>query len=289
VRVGSELSGTIRSVLVEEGQHVRKGQVLAILANDDYKAQEDASQAQVRQARATYQKVLNGSRAQEREEAKADFDQAEAVASNEQTEFERYRKLWEAGLISREQFESHKRQAAVAEAQMEAARQHFQLIDDHARDEDIAYAKAQLDVAKAQAAYNEAIYAKSLLRSPLDGTVLRVHHQKGESITNFGVTPDPVFTIGDLSAHRVRVDIDETDVSRVSVGQKVYVTADTYPGKRFPGKVVRVSAELGQKTVHSEEPQEKVDTKVLETLIQLDPDVRLPIGLRVDAYIEARP
>lgn len=285
VKIGSELAGKLKEVIAEEGDHVKKDQVLAVLVNDDYLAQVKSAKAQVDQASAAYQKVLNGSRAQERKESFAEMNQAQTVEANAKSEYQRRQQLFDAGVISREEMEHYQREYNVAEAQFEAARQHFKLIDDRSRDEDIASARAQLEYAQALLAQADAIYAKTFLRAPFDGTILRKHHRTGESITNSSVTPDPVFTMGDIDGLRVRVDVDETDVSRVADGQKVYVTAPAYGSQKFWGHVIRVGGQLGHKNVRTDEPQEKIDTKILETLVQLDPGVRLPVGLRVDAYI----
>ena len=115
--------------------------------------------------------------------------------------------------------------------------------------------------------------------------MLRKHHREGESVSNSTSAPDPIFTIGDKSALRVRVDVDEADVSKLSMGQRAYVTADAYGDQRFPGHVVRIGEELGRKNVRTDEPTERVDMKILETLVELDKGVELPIGLRVNAYI----
>jgi hypothetical protein len=115
--------------------------------------------------------------------------------------------------------------------------------------------------------------------------VLRKHHRAGESVSNSSTVPDPVLTIGDRKTLRVRVDVDETDVSKVSLGQRAYVTADAFGKQRFWGHVVRVGQQLGPKNVRTDEPTEKVDTKILETLVELDPGSNLPDGLRVDAFI----
>jgi hypothetical protein len=88
---------------------------------------------------------------------------------------------------------------------------------------------------------------------------------------------------------RVRVDVDETEVAQVRVGQPAYITADAYRSRKFTGHVIRVGNELGHKNIRTDEPTEKVDTKILETLIQLDPGTHLPDGLRVDAYIQTAP
>jgi ABC exporter DevB family membrane fusion protein len=288
VKIGSELAGKLKDVLVEEGAQVKKGQVLATLVNDDFLAAVEASQAQVHQSDAAYQKVLNGSRIQERKESYAALKEAEAVAANAKSEGERRQQLYEAGVISKEELENYQREENVAQARLDEASQHFKLIDDRSRDEDIAGAKAQLDLSQAQLRENEAIYEKTFLRAPFDGTILRKHHRTGESITNSSVTPDPVFTMGDVSGLRVRVDVDETDVSRVAEGQKVYVTAQAYGTQKFWGHVIRVGGQLGHKNVLTDEPQEKIDTKILETLVQLDQGVNLPVGLRVDAYIQTQ-
>jgi multidrug resistance efflux pump len=288
VQVGSELAGKLKQVLAEEGDVVKKGQVLAILVNDDYRAQVESSRAQVHQAEAAYEKILNGSRAQERAESAASMHQAEAVEASARADWDRRQKLFDAGVISREELEHYHRDFDVAEQQFQAAKQRFHLIDDRQRDEDIASAKAQLENARAQLDASQAVFAKTLMRAPFDGTILRKHHRTGESITNSSVTPDPVFTMGDVGGLRVRVDVDESDVARVANGQRVYCTANAYGNQKFWGHVIRVAGKLGHKNLRTDEPNEKTDTKILETLVQLDSGVHLPVGLRVDAYIQTQ-
>jgi ABC exporter DevB family membrane fusion protein len=285
VKIGSEISGKLREVLVEEGAQVKKGQVLAVLVNDEYRAAVENGEAMVRQKEAAWRKVMNGSRTQERQEAEASVHEAETVEANARSEMERRQQLWKAGVTSREEAERHEREYGVAKAKLDAARQHFRLVDDLSREEDRSAARAELEEARAQLAENRAVYEKTWIRAPFDGTILRKHHRTGESITNSSVTQDPIFTMGDVSGLRVRVDVDETDVSRVREGQAAYVTAQAYPGEKFGGTVIRVGGQLGPKNVRTDEPKEKIDTKILETLVQLDKGVKLPVGLRVDAYI----
>src|SRR5208282_4721053 len=95
-----------------------------------------------------------------------------------------------------------------------------------AREEDVALAQADLHLAEGQLADAQAKYEKTIIKSPIDGVVLRKHHRDGESVSNSATAPDPVLTIGDTKVSRVRVDIDENDVNRVVLGQKAYVTAD---------------------------------------------------------------
>jgi HlyD family secretion protein len=287
IKVGSELSGKLKRVMVEEGDHVRQGQVVAELENADYRAAILSAQATIQQRDAELRKVINGARTQERREAFATVEQNKAVMERARNEMDRRNQLFSDGIISREENERYVSQYNVALANYQEATQHHSLIDDHAREEDIAASEASLQLSKSDFAGTQARFEKTLIRSPIDGVILRKHHRSGESVSNSSTVPDPIVTIGDNRVLRVRVDVDETEVAQVQVGQSAYVTADAYPGKKFAGRVVRVGKELGRKNLQTDEPTEKVDTKILETLIQLDPGAELPVGLRVDAFIHA--
>jgi HlyD family secretion protein len=285
IQIGSELSGKIKSVNVEEGDTVHQGQVLAVLQNDDYRAEVLSAQAQVLAKEATLRKVVNGARSQERSEALSTVRAAEAVMNNARSEMDRRQKLFDAGVISRDEFERYAREYDVAKANYQENVEHHSLVDDHAREEDRSFAEADLQLARAQLEQARARYEKTLIKSPINGTVLRKHHRNGESVSNSSTVPDPILTVGDKDVLRVRMDVDENDVNKVRVGQKAYVTADAYGKQKFWGQVVRVGELLGPKNVRTDEPTEHVDKKILETLVELDKGVQLPVGLRVDSYI----
>ena len=285
IKIGSELSGRLKVVNVEEGDAIHRGQVLAELENADYRAQVESARANVVAKQAMLRKVINGARRQERDEAWSSVNEAKAVTENAKSELRRRQELFSAGVVSREELERYAREADVAQAKYEAAVQQHALVDDRAREEDQSFAEADLKLAQAQLDEAQARYDKTFIRSPIDGSVLRKHHRSGESVSNSSTVPDPILTIGDRKTLRVRVDVDETDVSKVSVGQRAYVTADAFGKQKFWGHVVRVGQQLGPKNVRTDEPTEKVDTKILETLVELDPGSHLPDGLRVDAFI----
>jgi HlyD family secretion protein len=285
IKIGSELSGRLKSVNVEEGDAIHHGEVLAELKNADYRAEVESARANVVAKEATLRKVINGARHQERAEAWSSVDEAQAVMENAQSELHRRQELFKAGVVSREELDRYASDADVTKAKYDAAVEQHALVDDHAREEDESLAAADVKLAQAQLEEAEARYEKTFIRSPIDGIVLRKHHRSGESVSNSSTTPDPILTIGDRRTLRVRVDVDETDVSRVRVGQRAYVTADAYGTRKFWGHVVRVGQQLGPKNVRTDEPTEKVDTKILETLVELDAGPQLPDGLRVDAFI----
>ena len=285
IKLGSELSGKLKSVNVEEGDVIRHGEVLAVLENEDYLAQVRSAEADVEAKQAALRKVVNGARLQERQEAFATVRAQQAVMDNARAQADRYQKLFDAGVVSREEAERYSREYQVAKANYQEAVEHHSLVDDKAREEDRSLAEANLQLARAQLEEARARYEKTFIRSPIDGLVLRKHHRSGESVSNSSTVPDPILTVGDDHVLRVRVEVDETEVSKVHVGQKAYVTADAYGQRKFWGQVVRVGEELGRKNIRTDEPTERVDTKILETLVELNPGADLPVGLRVDGYI----
>jgi HlyD family secretion protein len=286
IKVGSEITGKLQSVLVDEGDTVKRGQLLAVLVNDDYHAVVLAAQATLADRQANLEKILNGARRQERAEALAAVRETETNENNAAAEMERRQRLYEKGVVSREETESYENRYKVAKARYEEALQHYQLIDAEARPEDVEMARAAVHLAQADLNQNQARYEKSFIRAPLDGVVLRRHHRAGEIVVSSANNPDPVFTLGDCRVLRVRVDVDESDVAQLRLGARAYVTARTFGNRKFWGRVVQIGEQLGKKNVQTDEPAEHVDKKILETLVQLDAGHELPVGLRVDGYIE---
>ncbi len=285
IKISSQVSGKLKSVLVEEGDLIEKGQVLAELENADFVALVASAQARLKIREAELLKLKNGSRTEERREAQANVREAEAQVANAKLEYERKQKLLAEGFIARHDVDTLDRNYQVAQARLEALRERMNLIETQTRDEDLARAEAEVQLAQAEVQEAQARLAKTIIRSPISGIVLRKHLHIGESVSD--TNPNPIVTISDRLAQRVRVDIDESDVAKVKLGQKAYVTADAFGEKQFYGKVVQVGQILGKKNIRTEEPTERVDTKILEVLIELEPDTRLPLGLRVNAFLIA--
>jgi len=284
IRLSSELSGRLHSVPVEEGDRVHKGQVLAQIDNQDYIDRVSAAEATLAQRRAELQRTINGARSQERLASQANVQAAKAVLDNARREAERRRSLADKEMISHDEAERYQRAYQVAQAEYERATQEFSLIDADARVEDRKRAEAAVATAEAQLAEARAFLEKTYIRSPLDGVVLRKLRHTGENVsTQFD---SPIVTLADDSSLRVRLDVDETDVARLCLGQPAFVTAEAYGNQKFAGHIIRVGRILGRKNVRTDEPSERVDTKILETLMQLDPGQQLPLGLRVDAFVQ---
>lgn len=284
IRIGAEIGGRLARVLVDEGDTVQAGQVIAEIVNDDFRARIASAEADLAARQADARRVNNGARAEERRGAEADVRQAEADLEHAKADHARSKELFDEKVISRAEMDKAEQALRMTAARVDSLRERHAFVNADAREEDRARADADIALARARLSEARAVYEKTFVRSPIDGIVLRRHAKPGESVsTQFD---SPIVTLADRSAVRVRVDVDETDVARVKVGQAAYVTADAYGVQKFPGKVVRVGQILGKKNIRTDEPTERVDQKVLETLIELADGHELPIGLRVRAFIE---
>lgn len=284
VRVSAQVGGTLDRVLVEEGDGVTAGQVIAELRNHDFQARVASAQAELAAREADARRVENGARVEERLEAAADVRQAEADLGQARADHARATELFTERVISRAEMDAAEQRFRVASARVDSLRQRHALVDASAREEDRARARADVLLARAKLDEARAMLDKTIVRSPIDGIVLRRHARVGESVsTQFD---SPIVTVADRSSVRVRMDVDETDVARIRVGQRAYVTADAFGSRRFPGTVLRVGQLLGKKNVRTDEPTERVDQKVLETLIELEDGRDLQLGLRVRAFLQ---
>lgn len=311
--VGAEINGKLKSVTVEEGDEVIRGQIVAVLENADFAAQVAAAKTQIEtlrrqketararlvEAEAERTRIFNGARTEERTEAKAGFEETLPAVENARREYERRQKLYDSGDVSREDLERARRNYETAQRQSATMQAKFAVVNAGARRDDLQKADAAIRLADAQirefdaligeaearVRTAEAAYEKTIVRAPLAGVILRKRLKAGESVSP--ESPTGIVTIADVSALRVRVDVDETDVAKIRENQNAYVTADAYGERKFTGKVIRIGQILGRKNFRTERPNEKVDTKILEVLIELDADQKLPLGLRVDAFISA--
>lgn len=283
--VAPELRGRLVRVHVDEGDAVRAGQILAELAGDEYRARVRQMRALVAQREAELARLIAGARTQERREADALTREARAALAQARLDLARREPLARSGATSGETVDRARNDLAAAEARLAARIERLALIEAGPRDEDLDIARALLDLARGQLAEAEAFLEKTVLRSPIDGVVLHRFRREGEAVSD--QPPTPVVKLGDVARLRVRVDIDETDIAKVAVGQAAYVTADAWPGQRFEGRILRIGQRLGRKTLRTDDPTERNDSKVLETLVELAPGIRLPVGLRVDVFVLA--
>lgn len=283
-QLSAAVIGKIVKFTVAEGDRVAAEEVIAEIENAELKAQLAAARAELAARESELARLKAGARDQEINQAKAEVREAEAATQLARVSFERRSELVKQQVASAESIDQARMTRDVAEARRVLVTERLSLLTAPPRSEDVAIAEARVEIAHAHIAEISAQIEKTIIRSPIQGNVLKIFRKAGETVTN--LPPTPIATVGDVEHLRVRADIDETDVGRISLGQTAWVTADAFKNKRFRGTVTRVSMQLGRKNFRRENPEERLDTKVLEILVDLD-DAQLPIGLPVDLVFEA--
>jgi ABC exporter DevB family membrane fusion protein len=280
VNVGAAADGLVRAVHVKEGQTVHKGDVLAELACSDLQSAVQLAMASRDGARETRKRLQRGSRQEERAAATQKTDVARAILKQATTQFDRMSTLYQAMEVSRLTFEVAQRDREVAEAQLKQAESNEELANAGPLPEEMA--RADADVRSTEAGINlaEDKLSKCVVRAPINGTILRVLLRNGESFGLPGV--HPLFTIADASGRRVRAEVDENDVAKVYLGQRVLVSSDAYSHRTFSGVVTHLSTIMGRASVVTGDPVQKADRDILEVMADLNQQSNsLPIGLRV--------
>jgi HlyD family secretion protein len=287
VEVGAALDGIIQSIAVKEGQRVAPGDVLAELDCRELQSALPVARAEAESFRQVRDRLLLGSRKEERQAAAQRTAAAKAVLAQASRQMERYRPLEETGVISTSAFDQARRDGNVAEADYQQALHTEELVNAGPLVEEVAKANADLAAAEKRITLGEEKLGKCVVRAPIAGTVLRIMLHPGESFAL--VAPRPVLTLADLSGRRVRAEVDEQDVGKVRLGQSVVVFSDAYAGQRFAGKVTKIASTMGRKSVLTGEPADKHDRDILEVLAQLEPAaLALPIGLRATVQFHPR-
>lgn len=287
--VGAGVDGVVAEVRVKEGDRVRAGDVLAVISRPELPAELSAARAAAEAARQARVRVMRGSRQEDRERAEAEVAAAEAVVAQAQAQHERSQRLFVQGILSVAERDEARRHLDVSQAQLLAARKAADLVQAPPLPEEAARAAADVRAAEDRVRVLEQMLEKTLIRAPADGTVLKTFMRPGESFSTF--VPRPIMSLADTSRLRVRAEVDERDVARVFMGQRVRVRGDGWTDAGVPGRVARLGAEMGRRTVRTGDPAEKSDRDVLEAIVELDrQDPRLVVSLRVTAlFLEERP
>src|ERR1700744_488426 len=274
--------GRITSIVVKEGDHIKKGQVLLtqenIQANADVQAQAAAinsAESGVTAGEASYKS------------AQSDLIQAQANLERAKLDFERGENLYKSGLIPKQDFDQRKTTFDAQFAAVDSAKAH------------VATSKASLDQTRAQLSQSKAVLVhqedilhKTTYTSPIDGIVSYLPERIGDYVVPGIQNSNGSFlmTLSDMSIVTAEVKVDETDIVNVRNGQDADVTIDAIPGKIFKGKVTEIGSQAvlrtsGLATTQSTTSnQEAKDFKVVVTLAE--PPENLRPGLSTTAKIK---
>ncbi len=296
VNMTSEVPGRVIEIYVKEGDWVKAGTPLLKIDPTQISSEAESSQANLQAARAEVQNaqvqvdaarnnVLNVQASLAA--AKYELERARADLTFAEEEFRRREQLLEQGVISRAEYDRARASYRGAQALVEAQQQRVQQLEAQLRDAQIRVrqAQAQLQSARARVAQIQANYksaldrlAKTVQKAPIDGVIANLPVRIGQYVlASFSTTP--LLTIADMSEINVEVQVDETDIARVRVGQRARIRVDALGDQELQGvvsEVGRAALVRGGQALPELTPsgQEAKDFKVVIRLVDLTPEIR---------------
>ena len=218
VKVSPDISGEIVQLNVNEGDSVRKGQVLARIYADIYLTQRDQVVAGVNQSKA---QLSNST---------ASLVGLKAMLDNAKIIYDRQKKLLADKVISRSEFEQAEQNYRTAEASYTAAK------------EGLKSGEASIQNAQAQLSKADKDLSRTVITSPMDGMISLMNVKKGERVAgnSFNVGTE-MMRVADMRSIEVRVDVGENDIPKVKLGDTAVVEVDAYTNRKFKGLVYKIA------------------------------------------------
>ena len=277
-------SQRIAEVLVQEGDRVRKGQVLALLDTSRLRPQLEQAEAQADSQAAVVQRLRNGSRPQEVAQARANLALAQADARQAQDNYLRIQQVFRSSsgrAISRQDLDNAKAQSDVSQARVAVNRKALELAVIGPRKEDIAQAQAMLAADRANVALLEQEVADATLKAPLDAVVRSRIAEPGDMAS----PQKTALTLAITDPKWVRAYVSEKQLGLVHSGMTATVQVDSFPNRRFDGWVGFISpvAEFTPKTVETPDLRSSLVYQI--RVFVKDPDDDLRLGMPATAYL----
>ena len=285
VSLAFETAGRIKNMTVQEGDRVKKGQVLANLNTESLSIQAQQANAQLQVQQQTLNEQAAGNRPEEIAQAKAQVGSAKAQLENADKQYQRLAVLNNSSLgqaVSKQEVDAAKSTMKTAEAALRESEANLQLLLKGVRKEDREAAKAQYDSTKASLDLIKYQIAQSELRSPVDGVVRARLQEVGDMTTS----SKSVYTIALTDPKWVRVYASETELGQIKMGSTATILRDSQPDQPITGKIGYISsvAEFTPKTVQTEDIR---TTLVYEVRIYVnDPNDQLKMGQPVTVNID---
>ena len=280
--ISFKVQGRIVDLPVEEGQQIGQGALLARLEDADFKQKVLIDKTGVIVRQSDLALTLAGTREQEVKASQQAVNDAQADLAEKKLDCDRAQQLFAKDEIAAQDRDLAATALKRAEATFKAAEQRLNEAVEGSRKEDVAIARANLAQANADLGLSRINESYTTLRAPSTGVITVRQAELGEVVS----PGSPVVSLADLDHLWLRAYIAETDLGKIHWGQQATITTDTYPGKRYNGRISFISpdAEFTPKSVQTD--TERVPL-VYRIKIDVDnPDHELKPGMPADAHIQ---
>jgi HlyD family secretion protein len=283
IKIWASAISPIRQVLVHVNDKVLGGELLVGLDDQDARARVETALAEVAMRKRARNDQAAG-KAADRRKAEDGVADAETGVVQALDAFDAAAVTLHAGTGSQDNLAAARTVWANAEDLLTQKRAQLHHLQSESGTPLPTLNEGQLNVSRSNLWLANVELEKLRLRAPIAGTVLQVNAKVGELATPS--SPDPLVVVGDLSALRIRAELDERDIGEVKVGQPVVVRADAFPGRDFAGKVVSIAPIVQAGRINSPGSRNLTDFDVTQVRIDLNNPGPLLVGMKVDVYFQ---
>jgi HlyD family secretion protein len=250
IELAAKVVGKVSWIGVDKGDKVRSGQVLVRLEDDEYRAHLMESKGQLETLKARLAEAEHGSRPEEIAKAKADVEQAQVDQQNARVTLNRTSDLVRQGVLSKQALDDAQARYDGAAAKVNSLDRAYELVRLGPRHEEIDALRAQVNQAQGTLNYAQVQLDNTIIRAPIDGTILERNVEKGEFVTT-GFVGDKgakgyVVSIADLHDLEVELDINQNDFAKLNATQPGTVTTDAFPDRKYQGVIREISPEANR-------------------------------------------
>jgi len=252
INVNSKVTGRVAWIGVEKGDRVKEGQVLVRLENDEYTAQVEQAKGSAANAKAYLEQLRNGSRPEEVAQAEHNLAEARATLVNDKLVLDRTRNLAKEGVLSQQALDDATAKYDASQQRVNSLEQLERLAKIGPRQEEIARAEGAYVQAQGQLAFAQSQLDATVIRAPVNGTILERTAEKGELVTaQFASAAEggprgSVVALADLNDIQVELDIAQDDFARLGPKQKASITLDAFPDRKYEGVIAEISPEANR-------------------------------------------
>lgn len=288
IQVASKVVGKVAWIGVEKGDRVEQGQVITRLEDDEYRAQLQQAQGQLVALEARLQELQNGSRPEEIEVARANWEREKADLANAKINLDRTAQLLKDGVTSQQTYDDAKAHYDVQAAQVASLERTYQLVKIGPRQELIAQVRGQIQQARGAVAFAQTQLANTVIRAPITGTILERVVERGEFVTT-GFVGDRgakgyVVSMADLNDLQVELDINQNDFAKLTAKQRGTLRTDAFRDRTYQGFIEEISPEANR-----QKATVQVKVKVLNPDEYLRPDMNATVDFLADPKPDERP
>jgi HlyD family secretion protein len=287
IKLAAPVPGLIGEVLVKANDKVIAGEPLVRLYDNEVQSRVAAAEAQIAQRKRVRNDQSPSSRAADRRKAEDAVADAEKAIVDARATLDKVAADRRAGKGSDADLEAARVALTRAKDRLGQRKAELRRVEADSNTPLPSQAEGQLTAARAELWGAEAAVEKLTIRAPIDASVLQVNAKAGE-LAGPSAT-QPLVLLGDLSALRVRAELDERDLGEIKVGQPVLVRAAAFRGREFNGKVSFIAPLVEAGRISARGQRNVSDVDVVEVLIDLTEPGPLAVGMKVDVYFSQEP